>query len=61
MELAVDVLADLVSHPLFSPEDVETEREVVLEEILLLWLANRNPAFEPFRELFDDDEDLRTS
>ncbi len=28
--------------------------EVVLEEILLLWLANRNPAFAEFRELFDD-------
>jgi glycosidase len=28
--------------------------EVVLEELLLLWLANRNPAFEPFAELFDD-------
>ncbi len=32
-ELAVDVLADLVSHPVFAPADVETEREVVLEEI----------------------------
>jgi len=29
-------------------------REIVLEEILLLWLANVNPAFSPFRELFDD-------
>ena len=29
-------------------------REVVLEELLLLWLANNNPAFGPFRELFDD-------
>jgi predicted Zn-dependent peptidase len=32
-DLAVDVIADLVSHPLFAPADVETEREVVLEEI----------------------------
>lgn len=30
-------------------------RETVLEELLLLWLANANPAFGPFRELFDDD------
>jgi hypothetical protein len=29
-------------------------RETVLEEMLLLWLANANPAFFPFRELFDD-------
>jgi glycosidase len=29
-------------------------REVVLEEMVLLWLANRNPALERFRELFDD-------
>jgi len=29
--------------------------QVVLEEILLLHLANDNPAFDPFKELFDDD------
>ncbi|HWG84384.1 MAG TPA: alpha-amylase family glycosyl hydrolase, partial [Deinococcales bacterium] len=29
-------------------------RELVLEELILLWLGNSNPAFEPFRELFDD-------
>ena len=29
-------------------------RQLALEEMLLLWLANVNPAFEPFRELFDD-------
>jgi glycosidase len=29
-------------------------RQVVLEEILLLYLANKNPAFNPFKELFDD-------
>lgn len=29
-------------------------RALVLEEVLLLWLANTNPAFVPFRELFDD-------
>jgi predicted Zn-dependent peptidase len=30
---ALDVLADLVLHPRLRPEDLETEREVVLEEI----------------------------
>ncbi len=29
-------------------------REIVLEELLLLWLANVNPAFSPYAELFDD-------
>ncbi len=29
-------------------------REILLEEMLMLWLANANPAFAPFRELFDD-------
>src|SRR5262245_39996312 len=29
-------------------------RQVVLEEMLMLWLANSNPAFAPFLELFDD-------
>ncbi len=27
---------------------------VALEELLLLWLENANPAFDPFKELFDD-------
>ena len=29
-------------------------RQIVLEEMLMLWLANVNPAFSPFMELFDD-------
>lgn len=29
-------------------------RQIVLEELLMLWLANMNPAFSPFLELFDD-------
>ncbi len=32
----------------------EAHREVAVEELVLLWLANRNPAFAPYRELFDD-------
>ncbi len=34
-------------------------REAAFEEMLLLWLGNRNPAFAPFRELFDDTRLLR--
>lgn len=29
-------------------------RAIILEEVLMLWLANENPAFAPFLELFDD-------
>ncbi len=34
--------------------DGVSNRELVLEELLVLWLANQNPAFDKFRELFDD-------
>ncbi|HYK36090.1 alpha-amylase family glycosyl hydrolase [Alloacidobacterium sp.] len=36
-----------------------SNREATLEELMLLWLANINPAFVPFRELFDD-KDLKS-
>jgi Alpha amylase, catalytic domain len=29
-------------------------REVALEELLMLWIANLNPAFKPFQPLFED-------
>lgn len=46
--------------------DGETEgianRQTALEELLMLWLANINPAFAPFLELFDDQKlELETS
>ncbi len=37
-----------------SVTDGVPHRQIVLEEMLMLWLENRNPAFAPFRELFDD-------
>lgn len=33
-----------------------SHRGTTVEEILLLWLANQNPAFQPYLEFFDDDE-----
>ena len=30
-------------------------RAIALEELITVWLANRNSAFRPFRELFEDD------
>ncbi|MGD0610772.1 MAG: alpha-amylase family glycosyl hydrolase [Anaerolineales bacterium] len=38
-----------------------SRRETTLEEVLLLYLANANPAFKPYRELFDDEELRRTT
>jgi hypothetical protein len=32
-----------------------SNREAALEELLLLWLSNLNPAFKPFREFFEDE------
>jgi glycosidase len=34
--------------------DGVSNRELALEEMLMLWLSNSNPAFSPFMELFDD-------
>jgi glycosidase len=31
-----------------------SHRQLLVEEMLMLWLANANPAFTPFLELFDD-------
>jgi hypothetical protein len=31
-----------------------SNREAAFEELILMWLANVNPAFKPFREFFDD-------
>lgn len=33
-----------------------SNRQVILEEMLVLWLANVNPAFGPYLELFDDSQ-----
>ncbi len=29
-------------------------RQIILEELIMLWVANKNPAFSPYMELFDD-------
>jgi glycosidase len=39
---------------LASTTDGTSNREIALEELLMLWLANGNPAFAPYGELFDD-------
>ena len=36
LPLAVDILSDLVSNPMFEPDDIEREKKVVLEEIKMV-------------------------
>ena len=36
LPLAVDILADLISNPLFAADDVEREKKVILEEIKMV-------------------------
>ncbi len=38
-----------------------SHREIAMEELLMLWLANQNLAFRPFLELFDDARLAKTS
>jgi glycosidase len=38
-----------------STTEGKSNRALLAEEMLLLWVANKNPAFEPFHELFNDD------
>src|SRR5436189_4385974 len=36
LPLAIDILSDIVRNPAFSPEDIEREKKVVLEEIKMV-------------------------
>jgi hypothetical protein len=59
------ILSDTVSPEFLAPTPSETHIPscgpgtvflMVLEEMLMLWLANLNPAFSAFIELFDDSD-----
>jgi hypothetical protein len=52
--LAVYQKQTAASEYLTGETDGTPNRELVLEEILMLWLDNMNPAASPFTELFDD-------
>ena len=52
---------ETVDSYLHGETDGISHREVALEELLLLWLANSNPAFAPFLELFDDSRIVQTT
>lgn len=51
---AFDLLADLVQNPRFDPEDVEREREVILEEIAAAEDDSEDVLFERFLSRFYD-------
>ena len=44
-----------------STGEVRTNREKTLEELIMLHLANENPAFKPFKLLFDDENLIKKS
>jgi len=52
--MAVYRLGQSPQEYLDSESDGVSNRQVALEELIFLWLANANPAFSPFQELFDD-------
>ncbi len=46
---------------LAAEKDGISNRQVALEEMLMLWLANENPACSPYLELFDDSQLRKTT
>ncbi len=50
LERAMDILTDLVQHPLLRPEDMERERGVILEEIRLVEDTPQDKVFDLFAE-----------
>ena len=56
--VAVDLLADLVSHPTFDPGDIEKEQKVVLEEIKMVEDTPDDLVHELFAEGFWPDHPL---
>jgi predicted Zn-dependent peptidase len=58
LPVAVDVLSDIVRRPAFSPEDVEREKKVVLEEIKMVEDTPDDLVHELFTENFWRDHPL---
>jgi predicted Zn-dependent peptidase len=58
LPVAVDILADLVSHPTFDPVDIEKEQKVVLEEIKMVEDTPDDLVHELFAEGFWPDHPL---
>jgi predicted Zn-dependent peptidase len=52
LPVAIDILTDLVSHPVFAPEDIEREKKVVLEEIKMVEDTPDDLVHEMFAEAY---------
>ena len=52
LAMAVDILSDLVLHPLFAVEDLEREKKVILEEIKMVEDTPDDLVHEMFAETF---------
>ena len=51
LELAVDIIADIVQHPVFDAEELERERAVILQEIHLSQDTPDDVVFDTFQEI----------
>ena len=58
LPLALDVLSDIVLNPAFSPEDVEREKKVVVEEIKMVEDTPDDLVHEIFTQTFWEDHPL---
>jgi predicted Zn-dependent peptidase len=50
LEIAVDVLSDIVQNSIFDPEEIEKEREVIIQEIAQTFDTPDEALFEYFQE-----------
>ncbi len=58
LPLAVDILSDIVLNPAFSPDDIEREKKVVLEEIKMVEDTPDDLVHEIFTQTFWEDHPL---
>src|SRR5690348_15203952 len=58
LPLAVDILSDIVLNPAFTPEDIEREKKVVLEEIKMVEDTPDDLVHEIFTQGFWEDHPL---
>jgi glycosidase len=57
----VRVTQDVSGATMSEDEERRPNKEIVLEEMMMLWLSNNNPAFKKYKDLFDDTELNRSS
>ena len=58
LDVAVDLLSDIIRHPRFEPEDIEKERKVIYEEIKMVDDTADELVYDLFSEAFYGDHPL---